>query len=130
MRVYDDYQDPLAAIVRFDFADLTTAVGVPAHLLPPGGIVIGGAVVVETAWDSGTSATLKVGDDDDDDRYTASAVDITETGRTALTLTGYKYDTPTELELLLTEVGTAATEGEGYIELTIVMEGRTNEAVS
>ena len=130
MRVHDDYQYPLAAVVRFDFADLVADEGVPAHLLPPGGTITGGAVVVETAWDSGTSATLKVGDEDDDDRYTSTAVDITAAGRTALTLTGHKYDVPTELELLLTEVGTAATEGEGYIELTLVMEGRTNEAVS
>lgn len=130
MRVHDTYQYPLQAVIRFDFSDLVDGSGVPAHLLPTGGTVTGGAVVVQTPWDSGTTATLDVGDADDDDRYTATAVDLTTAGRTALTLTGFQNAGPTELVLSLAETGTAATEGEAYIELTVVMEGRVNEAVS
>lgn len=126
----DDYQYPLVKIKRITFADLDPAAAVEAHVIPPDGIVIGGAIVVETAWDSGTSATIDVGDEDDPDRYTASPVDLASAGRTALTITGYKYVVPTALHLTLAEAGTVATEGEGYIELQIVMEDRENEAVT
>lgn len=127
----DTYQWPLnSGPLTFAFGDLTSGTGVAALRLPPGAIVVGGSVVVQTAWNSGTTATLKVGDGDDDDRYTLPAIDLTSTGRTALTLTGHKYANPDDLELLLTETGSPATEGEGYIEVEIVMEGRVSEAVT
>jgi hypothetical protein len=127
----DTYQWPLnSGPLTFTFADLVDGEGVAALRLPPGAVVVGGSIVVQTAWDSGTSATIDVGDSDDDDRYTSSPVDLTTTGRTALTLTGHKYANPDDLQLLLAEDGTAATEGEGYIEVEIVMEGRVSEPVT
>lgn len=127
----DVYQWPLnSGPLTFTFSDLTSGTGIAALRLPPGAVVTRGSVVVQTAWNSGTSATLKVGDDDDDDRYTTAAIDLTSTGRTALDLTGHEYSTPLDLELLLTEVGDAATEGEGYVELEIVMDGRVSESVT
>lgn len=127
----DTYQWPLnSGPLTFDFSDLVDGTGVAALRLPPGAVVVGGSVVVQTAWNSGTSATLDVGDGDNDDRYTSSAIDLTTAGRTALTLTGHMYANPDDLELLLTEDGSAATEGEGYIEVEIVMDGRVSEAVT
>lgn len=127
----DVYQWPLnSGPLTFLFSDLTSGTGVAALRLPPGAVVTGGSVVVQTAWDSGTSATVKVGDEDDDDRYTSSAIDLTTTGRTALTLTGHMHNTPQDLLLELTEVGAAATAGEAYIEVEIVMDGRVSESVT
>jgi len=123
----DDYQYPLAKVKRFTFADLVNGDSVAAHSIFPSAIVIAGAVVVVTAWDSGTSAVLEVGDINDLDRYTSSAIDLASAGRTALTLTGHKHTAMTDLLLTLTEVGTAATEGEAYLEFQIIMEDRTNE---
>lgn len=130
MKVRDDFQYPLRAMVRFDFEDLTAGEGEPFHKLPPGGVVTGGAVVVETPWNSGTSADLTVGDSDSSDRYTSSAVDLTTEGRTAFDLDGHQYTTPDELIATLAEDGSEATEGEGFIELEVVIEDRANEAVS
>ncbi len=127
----DVYQWPLnSGPLTFDFSDLESGTGIAALRLPPGAVVTRGSVVVQTVWNSGTSATLKVGDDDDDDRYTSSAIDLTSAGRTALDLDGHQYAAPQDLELLLTEAGSAATEGEAYIELEIVMDGRVSESVT
>jgi len=126
----DDYQWPLTKVKRFTFADLVDDEAVNAHWIPPGAIVVGGALVVETAWDSATTATLDIGDSVDPDRYTASPIDLKTAGRTALTLTGHKYASPTNLQFFLAEAGTAATEGEAYVELTIVLEDRQNEQAS
>jgi hypothetical protein len=126
----DDYQYPLTQIKRFLFADLEGETAVAAHVIPPGGIVISGAVVVETASDDTGTAVLDVGDVDDDDRYTSTAVNLKATGRTALTITGHKYVVPTDLLLTATFENDDGGAGEGYIELTIVMEGRENEAVT
>lgn len=130
MIVKDSYQWPLnSGLVRFDFADLVDGEGVAALRLPPAAVVVGGSVVVETPWDTGTTATLSVGDADTAGRY-ASDVDLKTAARTAFTLTGHKHTLPEDLLLTYAEDGTAATEGEGYIELTIVMEDRVSEAVT
>lgn len=127
----EDYQWPLnSGLLSFDFEDLVDGEGVAVALLPPGAVITGGFVTVQTAWDSGTSADLDVGDSDDPNRYTATSVDLTSTGVTELDLTGYKHANPEDLLLELTEGGTAATEGEAYITFTIVMEDRVSEPVS
>lgn len=55
--------------------------------LPPGAIVIGGEVVVATAFDT-AGFDVKVGDSADDDRYLTST-DVKSAGRTPLVPTGF-----------------------------------------
>ena len=85
-------QEPILAYLDIGYAD-PTAYGTAeeAFDLPGNAVLIGGDVVVKTPWNSATTATLKLGDAADDDRYTASAIDLKTAGRTALTLTGYKH---------------------------------------
>lgn len=96
--------------------------------LPVNSRVVGGELVVEVAWDNGTTATVDVGDATDPDRYTASPVNLTLTGRTALTLDGFKT-TEAERDVNFDPIfaGTNATQGQGYLRVQYVIEDRENE---
>lgn len=96
--------------------------------LPVGATVIGGEVVVETAYGTTGTATLKVGDSVDDDEYTASAVDLKTPGRTALTLTGYRYTASNAVRVTLALADSAAgNAGKATVRLMYVLDGRANE---
>lgn len=122
----DVRQWAMADFIRITYDELVAGAQAIADL-QGGEMITGGAVVVETAWDSGTTATLDIGDSDDPDRYTSAAVDLTTTGRTALTLTGDVMSVATELLATFAETGSEATTGEAVIEFTVVREGRENE---
>jgi hypothetical protein len=118
-------QEALTAILSIAFDDVT-AYGTAENAieLPQNAIVIGGDITVTTAWNSATTATFKLGDATDDDRYTGSAIDLKSAGRTALTLTGYKHTVNESLKALIAQTGTAATAGAARLTLTYVVEGR------
>lgn len=92
--------------------------------VPQNAIVVGGSFTVDTAFDSGTSDSLDIGDGGDDDRYTSSAIDLQATGRTALTLTDYKYTAGDTIDIKYTAAGTAATAGSGRLFVEYVVDGR------
>ena len=118
-------QELIVAHLDIGFADPTTyGTAEEAFDLPGNAILLGGDVVVKTAWNSATTATLKLGDAADDDRYTASAIDLTTAGRTALTLTGYKHTTAQALKALIAQTGAAATAGAARITISYYVEGR------
>ncbi len=119
-------QNPLVAKVTIAFDDYTTAVAAEAFDMPDNAIVIGGHVMVNTAWDSATSAVLDLGDGADDDRYTASAINVKTAGRTALTLTGYKYTASDTIDAIITHVG-APTVGTLDVVLEYIIDGRATE---
>lgn len=80
----DGRQYLLVADQEFTYADLAN--GATASLkaaLPAGAIILGGGVLVQTAWD-GTTATLDVGDSASAARY-ANDVNLKATGYTELT---------------------------------------------
>lgn len=120
-------QWPLVAIQSFDYTELENGAAVAAVKVPGGSRVIGGFVQVLTAFD-GTTPTLDVGDGTDPDRYTASVVDLTAAGRTALTLDGVAYSTPDYVDLSFVVTGTP-TQGEGLLVVEYVMDSRSNEVV-
>lgn len=96
--------------------------------LPVGARVVGGEVVVEVAWDNGTTGSVDIGDVTDPNRYTATPVDLTATGRTALTLTGFKTtEAERDVDVDPNFVGTDATQGQAYIRIEYVIEGKANE---
>lgn len=77
--------------------------------LPAGATVVGGEIIVDTASDSATSSNVDIGDSVDDDRYTASPVNLKSAARTALTLTGFKTTAQTDIKAIVTETGAATT---------------------
>lgn len=119
-------QELIAAHLTIGFANITAyGTAEPAIDLPGNAVVVGGDVVVTTAWNSATTATLKLGDAADDDRYTAAAVDLKTVGRTALTLTGFKHTVSEALKALVAQTGAAATAGSARITIQYFVEGRS-----
>ncbi|MEG0939716.1 MAG: hypothetical protein RSE32_13570 [Comamonas sp.] len=117
-------QEAIVAYVDISAGDLVNGVASKAIELPAGAVVISGGVVVKTAFNTATSATLKVGDKADDDRYTAAAVDLKTAAVTALSLTGYTNKVGESLQVTLTEVGAAATLGKVRVHVSYYVEGR------
>lgn len=117
-------QELVAAYVNIGFADPTYGTAEAAIDLPGNAVIVGGDVTVTTAWNSATTATLKLGDTLDDKRYTGTAVDLKTAGRTALTLTGYKH-TAEALKTLIAQTGAAATAGAASISVQYYVTGRS-----
>lgn len=118
-------QSPVVAHLTIGFADISTYGTAEAAIeVPAGAVLIGGDVTVTTAWNSATTATLKLGDAADDDRYTGTAIDLKTAGRTALTLTGHKYTVGDMLKALVAQTGAAATAGSMRITVQYLVEGR------
>jgi hypothetical protein len=119
-------QWPLTSVTRITFKGLANGEAVALTGLPGNAVVVGGELIVQTAWDSETSAELDIGDAATDDRY-GDGIDLKTLGRTALTLDGYQMVTPGDILGTLAEVGDAATEGEALLIVQYVVEGRGGE---
>ena len=119
-------QEVISAYVEFTYASIgTTAVAVAALDLPVGAIVVGGDIVVTTAWNTGTSAVLDVGDATSANRY-ANDVDLKTAGRTALVPTGFTHTSADNvLKVLPVYVGTAATAGAARLRVDYIVKGRS-----
>lgn len=116
-------QEIIAAKVDFTFgtgADVAVQGTYPAIDVPAGAIVVGGYLNITDA----TTATVdvNVGDGGSTTRY-ASAVDGAATGRTALTLTGYKYTTPDTIDVVIT-VADPAAAGTAELVVEYIVDGR------
>lgn len=118
-------QYPLVAEVTITAAHMNeSAVAVPAMTLPVGAVVIGGSVIVDTAFDAAT-AVLDVGDAASANRY-KNDVNIAATGITALVPTGY---VSAGKPILVTPVfADAVTVGSLRLQVHYVIGGRANEA--
>lgn len=101
-----------------------TGVAVKAIRLPVGAVVVGGAVVVDTAFDAAT-AVLDVGDVGSANRY-KNDVNIAATGYTALVPTGYVSDgSPITITPVYAD---AVTVGRLRLQVHYIVGGRANEA--
>jgi hypothetical protein len=120
-------QQPLVAYLEFTYATLASGVN-SAVDVPAGAIVTGGGLVITTAFDSGTTDLLEVGDGVQDDDYLVAGV--ADNGSTAqyiaFTPTGYQYTTNDSIDIKWTPVGTAATAGAGYMWVQYIVDGRAN----
>ena len=121
-----DRQYVLSARADFTYADFTSGTELPVIELPPDAVVVGGQFVVTTVWDSATSDTFTVGDETDDDEYGA-AIDGQAAALTALVPTGFEYTATEDVVVKWTGVGTAPTQGAGYLIVNYVRDGRSNE---
>lgn len=117
-------QEGLWAEVEFTYADLVSATPQTAIVVPPNAVIVGGELVISTAFNSATSDVIEVGDGGDDDRYTASDINVAAAGRTALTITGYRYTVQDTIDIKWTGVGTAPSAGAGTLRVQYLIKDR------
>lgn len=117
-------QYPLFAEVTITAANMNeSGVAVTAIKLPYGAQVIGGAVIVDQAFDP-TTATADVGDAGVANRY-LNDVNLKAVGRTPLTLTGNVGD-GSDIVITPTFSG-AVTAGKLRVQAMYVIGGRAHE---
>jgi hypothetical protein len=118
-------QELVVAFVDIGFADIpTTATAYDALGLPVNAVVTGGALIVTTAFNTATTATLSVGDATLGTRY-ATTVDLKTAARTALTLTGFTHSSVENMLRATTAyVGATATAGAARLEVQYYVKGR------
>jgi len=107
------------AVVMISLADIVDGGAVqPAVELPDGAIVTGGSVLVTEVFNAATTATLDLGDAADEDRYTATPLDLKTLGAKALIPSGYVMPNKGDILATYASTGAAATTG----ALTLVVE--------
>lgn len=94
--------------------------------LPAGAVVLGGDIQVLTATNSGTSATLSIGDSGSATRY-ANAVSTQSAARTALTVPARQVSSTEKVLATWTSAGTAPTAGQVLVTLQYIIPGRSVE---
>lgn len=97
--------------------------------LPPGAVIIGGSIIVETAYVGPTAATLSLGTAASPTAL-ANAVDLKTTGRTALTLTGLNAllgNDGADVRATLAYTVANATAGKVRLDVHYTTDGRMNE---
>ena len=119
-------QTVLTAQREFDFQDFVSGVATPLIYLKPSTRILRGWIDITTAWNSGTSATLSIGDTegtDDVDRWLV-ATNVKASALTPLTAPQTKstIHTAEALTGTLTSVGTAPTAGKGVITIEYIEE--------
>lgn len=122
-------QYPLVAIVEIAFADVSNESAVEVVELPGGAIVTGGQILTQTAFDDTGTATLIVGDADDPNRFTASAVNVKATGSVPLSIdtNNAQYSVPTQLTVTYAGQNDDGAEGSVLLVVEYVVEARQNE---
>lgn len=132
-------QWPLMAEFTFNFDDTMVDINgvtkdfktfggnpvVDAINLPANATVIGGELIVETAYASTTVATVSVGDSASATRY-GSAINLMSAARTALTLTGFR-GAGENLRLTFNLTVANATAGKATVRVLYTIQGRSNE---
>lgn len=112
----------LAVSASFSYDDFTSGTGLPFCTLPVGARVLGGYCDITTAWDSGTSDSLEIGDATDPNEYlsalNAQSVAITEFSLSNMfdaagSITPAITAATDEILIEITSAGTAATAGVG-----------------
>lgn len=132
-------QWPLMAEFTFNFDDTMVDINgvtknfktfggnpvVDAINLPANATVIGGELVVETAYTGTTVATVSIGDSASATRY-GSTVNLMSAARTALTLTGFR-GAGENLRLTFNLTVADATAGKATVRVLYTIQGRSNE---
>jgi hypothetical protein len=93
--------------------------------LPPNATVVGGELVVETAYAGPTAATVSIGDSVSATRY-GSTVDMKTAARTALTLTGFR-GAGENIRITQNVTVANATAGKVTLRVAYVVQSRAQE---
>jgi hypothetical protein len=120
----DTMVDTSGASKNFGSSDL--AITVDAVNLPVNSRVIGGELVVLTAFDT-AGYDITIGDATTANRYLTST-DVKATGRTALVPTGYVNAAGENLRLTIAS-DDACTTGKARLTVEYIIEGRVSEVV-
>ncbi|NIQ14286.1 MAG: hypothetical protein GTO02_07745 [Candidatus Dadabacteria bacterium] len=111
--------------IAWDTLSSDAAVAEAVFDIPANAIIVGGGIVVDTAFNSTTSDVLDLGDGSDDDRYTPTPINLQATGFTAWTVTGFKYTTADTIDLEWTAgAASTATAGSARLWLEYIVDGR------
>ena len=100
--------------------------------MPPNSVVVGGRVIVVTAFATSSANTVDVGDSDDTDRYTETGAinlqdpDAPVTGFDLLG-DGKVYDGSQSIRLTISNATADATAGRAIVVVNFVILGRQNE---
>lgn len=121
----DARQAPLVAFVDINLADFSNSAVQAAIELPGGAMVIGGFIDPTESFNAATTATLKVGDALDDDRYTATPADVKALAVVKLDITGYVMPAQGNLTVTYASTGAAATTGKCRLVVEYIVDGRT-----
>lgn len=121
----DSRQAPLWAFVDINLADFAGGAVQDAIELPAGAIVVGGFVQPITSFNAATTATLKVGDSVDDDRYSSTPVDVKALTSVQLNVTGYEMPAQGKVKVTYASTGTAASTGKCRLFLAYIRSNRT-----
>lgn len=119
-------QYSLVAVQTVDYTGYTSGVALDAVELPIGARVLGVNFYTDTAWNTGTTAAVSVGDSISATRFISSQ-DIKTTGsETATTAVGFRYASGGNIRVTITDTGTAPTAGSGVLVVQYVVDGRAN----
>lgn len=121
----DSRQAPLWAFVDINLADFAGGAVQDAIELPAGAIVVGGFVQPITSFNAATTATLKVGDSVDDDRYSSTPVDVKALTPVQLNVTGYEMPAQGKVKVTYASTGAAASTGKCRLFLAYIRSNRT-----
>lgn len=119
-----DRQAPAMAFVDFTLASFADGAVQAALQLPGGAIVTRGFIVVSESFNAATTATVDVGDSVDDDRYTATALDIKTVGIVDLGITGYEMPAQGDITLTYASTGADATTGAARLYVEYIDTGK------
>jgi len=123
MSIKHDGRHALTALdAFFDFKDVGSGGVVNSVEIPAHAVILGGFIVVDSAF-AGGAASVKVGDSVDDDRYGASLA-LNAVGKKDLTPTGY-LTTKTEPLKLTFPAGTP-TAGKARLHLWYTQTDRAD----
>ena len=125
IKLNDSRQAPLWAYVDINLGDFADGAVQDAIELPGDAIVVGGFVQPITTFNAATTATLKVGDALDDDRYTATAADVKALAVVPLTITGYQMPAMGKLKVTYASTGAVATTGKCRLAVSYIRAGRS-----
>jgi hypothetical protein len=117
-------QHVISAYLDITYLNFVSGTDAAAIELPQGAVVVGGDVVVDTAWNSATSDVISVGDPVTYNRY-LSAQSIAAAARTAIVPTGYIYIAPTLISVRWVGAGTAPSAGAGRVRVDYIVRGRS-----
>lgn len=122
-------QQLIIAYADFDYTQLVSGTFKALIELPPNAVIVSGALITYTAWNSATSDVATVGDSGSGNRYKTSA-SIAAAAYQVITPTGVKCTTTAlrNVGVTWTGVSTAPTAGAGCLWLGYFVRGRSQFA--
>ncbi len=120
-------QAPSVKRVAFTFADFVSGTALAVIDLPSDAEVIGGNLVIDTAFNSATSDTITVGDKESDSRY-KSGINGQTAASTDLVPTGVITNNANRRQVVVkwTGVSTAPSAGAGHLNVVYLQTSRAD----